>query len=88
MIRFSLFRVSLPLRKTPLHVAAKEGLFEVVKILITKGVELEAKDHKKKTAIQLASKQGHVEVVNHLITKGAQLEVVDRYKQTQQCKLH
>ena len=52
---------------TALHLAAKLGQEDRVKILLEKGANIELKDHKGNTALHLASSKGHLEVMQVLL---------------------
>ena len=70
--------------RTPLSWAAYHGHEAVVKLLVEKGAELEAKDHEDgRTPLSWAAEQGHEAVVKLLVEKGAELEAKDkRYGRT------
>ena len=57
--------------KTALHLAAREGKLEVVKILIEKGWEVDVKDKYSTTPLQQACNMNHFETVSYLIESGA-----------------
>ena len=57
--------------KTALHLAAREGKVEVVKILIEKGWEVDVKDKYSTTPLQQACNMNHFETVSYLIDCGA-----------------
>jgi ankyrin repeat protein len=63
---------------TPLIKAAKAGDVELVKDLLNRGAQLDAKSVKGKTALHYASANGHVEVVKQLISNGAEIDARDR----------
>lgn len=65
-------------KETPLHCAAGHGHADVVSLLLTKEVELEAKDVCDCTPLHQASLRGHVEVVSLLLDKGANVNARDR----------
>ena len=60
-------RLNDPDRSYPLILAAKEGSSELVKALLSKGADIEAKDLKKKTALHKAARFGHEQVTRLLI---------------------
>ncbi|XP_063615717.1 26S proteasome non-ATPase regulatory subunit 10-like [Penaeus indicus] len=55
----------------PLHVAAEEGHDEVVKMLISAGVDVNGKNDKGWTPLHRAAYSGHSSVVTVLVTRGA-----------------
>ena len=57
--------------KTALHLAAREGKLEVVKILIEKGWEVDVKDKYSTTPLHQACNMNHFETVSFLIESGA-----------------
>lgn len=54
-------------QQTPLHIAAKNGHVDVVKILIQNGAQVRAKHHGGKTPLHLACQYGRFVVVKELI---------------------
>src|SRR2546425_890794 len=54
---------------TPLHLACKNNRRKIVKILLTKGVDLAIQDDKKNTALHLAVSRGYTEIAELLIEK-------------------
>ncbi|RPB22045.1 ankyrin, partial [Terfezia boudieri ATCC MYA-4762] len=57
--------------RTALHIAAKKGHLEVVKVLLDKGATINAMTHVNRTALHMAAENGHLEVVKVLLDKGA-----------------
>ncbi len=54
-----------------LHKVAADGDIEQVKLLISKGADVDAKDKLGRTALHFASEKGHAEVAKLLISQGA-----------------
>ena len=61
-----------------LHKAAAEGNIEQVKLLISKGADVNAKDKLLRTALHYACEKGHTEVAKLLISQGAYVNAMDR----------
>merc|ERR1712008_671152 len=57
------------LGKTPLIFAATYGKLDIVKTLITKGADVNAKDLAGNSALMMASKNGHETVTEFLLSK-------------------
>ena len=64
--------------RTPLDLAAEKGHFEVAKLLIEKGADVDAKDNYDWTPLHYALRNGHLEVAKLLIEKGAKYD--EKYK--------
>jgi len=64
--------------KTPLMYASEEGNLEIVKLLISKGANVNARTKRNWTALMLASGSGYTKIVKLLIEKGAELDVRDK----------
>ena len=62
--------------------ASERGHLDIVKCLIEKGADVNAKDEDEETALHLASEEGHLEIVQYLIEKGADINAKDCYGQT------
>jgi cytohesin len=56
---------------TPLHIAAYKGHVEIVKILLDRGADLNAKDNTGHAPLHWAAIEGHVDVVRVLLDRGA-----------------
>ena len=57
--------------QTPLHRAATRGHANIVEILLARGADTNAKDHRGRTALDLAEDRGRTEVANLLRQHGA-----------------
>jgi ankyrin repeat protein/beta-lactamase regulating signal transducer with metallopeptidase domain len=66
----------------PLQQAAAEGDLEQVKLHISSGADVNAKDQRGRAALHRAANTGHVEVVRLLIEHGADVNVGDKLKRT------
>ena len=62
---------------TPLHISANNGHLNVVKCLIGKGANIEAKDQGHLTPLHYAAIYGKLEVVKFLLQKGAKIDAKD-----------
>ncbi|MBJ8030050.1 ankyrin repeat domain-containing protein [Bacillus cereus group sp. N21] len=61
---------------TWLHVAVKKGHLEIVKYLIEKGIDIDARGGTfDASALNVAAGAGHLEIVKYLIEVGAELDV-------------
>lgn len=58
---------------TALHLASVHGRVKVVKLLLERGAEVNAKQKSELTALHLASLKGHTEVVKLLLEHGAEI---------------
>lgn len=63
---------------TPLHFAAKSGAVPLVKLLLSKGAELENKNVDGNTPLALAAAMGHADVIAVLLASGANVETTDQ----------
>jgi len=68
---------------TPLHLAARRGNDEIVKVFLDQpSVEVDAKDDSGKTALHLACSEGHRKVCQILLNFGADIKAVSADKTT------
>ena len=58
------------------------GHLPIVKYLIEKGANIEAKDEYQKTPLHMASNYGKTDVVKYLVSKGANKNAKDKYGNT------
>ncbi|KAH8879534.1 hypothetical protein GQ53DRAFT_853627 [Thozetella sp. PMI_491] len=63
---------------TPLQAALAEGHKEIVKLLVSKGANVNAEDEDYGTVLQAASAKGYKEIVNLLVAKGADINAEGR----------
>ena len=64
----------------PIHIAAKEGLFNNVQLLIDVDPDcIDCKENQEQTPLILAAKNGFPHVVSHLLSKGASYGAKDTY---------
>ena len=64
------------------HEAAADGDFDKVKIHISNGADVNAKDRRGRAALHRAAYPGHLEIVRLLIEHGADVNVEDKLKRT------
>ena len=65
-----------------LHQAAADGDLEQVKLHISNGADVNAKDQRGRAALHRAANAGHIEVVRLLIEHGADVNIGDKLKRT------
>ena len=69
-------------QRIPLHCAARYGHVTIVKSMLEKGANIEAKNLSNHTALHLATENRHIAVAELLLKRGANIEVKDFLKQT------
>lgn len=67
---------------TPLHLAVRNGQFELVRMLLRRGIVIDAKNNDDHTSLHLASEAGQVEIVQLLLRSRADTAARDRRKRT------
>ena len=65
-----------------LHMGARHGFFEDVKVLIQNGSDVNAVDQYNGTALHESTRHGHIDIVRFLIQNGAIVNLVSKYKET------
>lgn len=63
--------------RTPLHIAAEAGNFEVVKLLVENGAEVNAADNNQQIPLHLTAFHGNRDIAIYLISKGADVNRLD-----------
>ena len=61
----------LLIKASPLHFASAKGACEAIKLLISKGANLNAKDFQKQTPLHFATENGHLAAMQLLLEAGA-----------------
>lgn len=62
---------------TPLHIAAKQGIVESVKVAISYGADVNARSKNAATPLHLATYAGHLSVMKLLLASGADVNAQD-----------
>lgn len=70
-------KVSFSTSKTPLVLAATNGMVDIVKILLRFGVSVNKQDGDGWTALKRAADSGNADIVSHLLKAGADVNVAD-----------
>ena len=69
-------------KSTPMHLAARHGHAEVVKVLLEEGAKLTVSDEEGRTPLHIASKYSQPTVLSLLLDACADCNVVDKYHAT------
>ena len=69
-------------KSTPMHLAARHGHAEVVKVLLEEGAKLTVSDEEGRTPLHIASKYSQPIVLSLLLDAGADCNVADNYHAT------
>ncbi|KAJ5152754.1 uncharacterized protein N7482_009232 [Penicillium canariense] len=64
-------------KRAPMSYAAEEGHEGVVRLLVEKGADIEARDTSGRTALSWAAEKGHENIVRLLLEKGVDIEARD-----------
>lgn len=67
---------------TIVHDASIKGLYNLVKGLITNGIDINRLDHRGRTPLHYACQEGHLMLVSWLILNGANVHIADRWGRT------
>ncbi|TET35634.1 MAG: hypothetical protein E3J72_10830 [Planctomycetota bacterium] len=67
---------------SPLHLAAKNGLGNIVNILIKRGADVNAKGRRGYQPLHCAMIKGHTDIARHLVKEGADVNVHDNWGRT------
>jgi len=67
---------------TPLHLAMNMGYIDIVKLLLAKGADVNARDSYSSTPLHYAAKSGRKDIAELLLAKGAEVNAKDRDGQT------
>ena len=70
------------LTENPLHDAVRGGDLELVRFLLSQGVDLNQQDEYGYTPLHLAVRLNNLEIVRYLLSKGAVVNTVDNFKDT------
>ena len=62
---------------TPLHLAALNGYLEIVKYLIKKEADIDAKNRKNQTPLHLAVHNAHKHIIEYLVESGADINAIE-----------
>jgi len=66
---------------SPLHLAARDGRIAIIKLLISRGAQVNNKDVTGQTPLHRAAHWGHLDVVDFLVKSGADIFAVDSLNQ-------
>lgn len=61
--------------ETLLMIAAREGKYELVSLLVEKGADVNAKSSKGHNAMSFSSRYGHLRIVQYLLNHGAEVNI-------------
>ncbi|KAF3165410.1 hypothetical protein TWF788_000761 [Orbilia oligospora] len=75
------FNAQLPDGSNALHIATAKGSYEVVELLLDKGVDVNAENKSEElrgTAIHIAASKGHLQIVELLLNRGVDTKICDK----------
>jgi len=81
-IQYANVNVRDPHKRTPLHIALKDGDVGFAQELVEHGADVNAKDNYESTPLHLGSRDGHVESTQVLVKHGANVDAQDNSKST------
>ena len=61
---------------TPLHLAIRRGIEEIIKLLLSKGANVNAEAKDGRTSLHFATQMGRIKIVEYLLKCGANVNVV------------
>ncbi|CAL1682579.1 unnamed protein product [Lasius platythorax] len=61
---------------TPLHLAVEKGSEEIIKLLLSRGANVDAKGIDGITSLHIAAERGYLQIVEHLLKRGAHVNSV------------
>lgn len=70
------------LQTTLLHAAAYDGQVHLVKLLLTLGADIDAREVNGRTPLHHAANNGHQEVIEYLVRQGADVNAIDMTEMT------
>ncbi|GHS93191.1 hypothetical protein AGMMS49949_06200 [Alphaproteobacteria bacterium] len=68
--------------RTSLHVAARDGFYDIVKLLVEKEADVQAGDKHRSTPLHYAASNGKIDVVEFLVESGAKVDAKSIYADT------
>ena len=77
MTRARYFVARLVRGESALHTAASKGRTNLVKVLLDRGVNIDATEVGQWTALHYAAQHGHIEIVKLLLDRGASIDTTD-----------
>nr|WP_223158721.1 ankyrin repeat domain-containing protein [Wolbachia endosymbiont of Pentalonia nigronervosa] len=72
-----LWKKAIQVRKEQPFQAARSGKINIIKDLLEKGADVNARDNDDKTVLHLAAENGYMDVVEYLLEKGINVDAKD-----------